>query len=146
MSHNTFDEFSGLVSSPAALLLITMLATAIPTASSTSDADLTPPNSPKLVVQITVDQLRGDLPLRYRKQLMEGGFRYLMEQETHYTNAHYRHANAETAVGHSTLFTGTNPSRHGIVTNEWFDQKTGQIVYNTQDDRHHLIGKDPKPH
>jgi len=146
MSHNTFDEFSGLVSWPAALLLITMLATAIPTASSASDADQTPPNSPKLVVQITVDQLRGDLPMRYRERLMEGGFRYLMEQGTHYTNAHYRHANTETAVGHSTLFTGADPSRHGIVTNEWFDQKTGQIVYNTEDDRHHLIGKDPKPH
>lgn len=52
---------------------------------------------PRLVVQITVDQLRGDLPMRYRERLGEGGFRYLLEQGLHYTNAHYRHANTEEA-------------------------------------------------
>jgi predicted AlkP superfamily pyrophosphatase or phosphodiesterase len=100
---------------------------------------------PKLVLQITVDQLRGDLPTRYLDRLGSGGFRYLLEKGTHYTNGHYRHANTETAVGHATLFTGADPSRHGLVGNAWIDQSTGQFIYNTEDDRHHLIGKDPKP-
>ena len=113
---------------------------------SASEPERSTSKAPKLVVLITVDQLRGDLPMRYRERLESGGFRYLMEQGTHYTNAHYRHANTETAVGHSTLVTGADPSRHGIVTNEWFDQKTGEIVYNTEDDRHHLIGQAPKAH
>lgn len=91
-----------------------------------SETDRGASNALKLVVLITVDQLRGDLPMRYRERLETGGFRYLMEQGTHYTNAHYRHANTETAVGHATLVTGADPSRHGIVTNEWFDQKTGR--------------------
>jgi predicted AlkP superfamily pyrophosphatase or phosphodiesterase len=103
-------------------------------------------DAPKLVVQITVDQLRGDLPMRFRERLPEGGFRYLLEQGTHYANAHYRHANTETAVGHATLVTGADPSRHGIVGNDWIDPKTGAFVYNTEDERHHLIGRDPKPH
>ena len=102
--------------------------------------------TPKLVVQITVDQLRGDLPMRYRERLGKGGFRYLLEQGTHYSNAHYRHANTETAVGHATLVTGADPSRHGIVSNYWFDQTSGETVYNTEDDRHHILGKKPKPH
>ena len=34
---------------------------------------------PKLVLQITVDQLRGDLPTRYYDRLGKGGFRYLLE-------------------------------------------------------------------
>jgi predicted AlkP superfamily pyrophosphatase or phosphodiesterase len=101
---------------------------------------------PKLVLQITVDQLRGDLPTRYLDRLGKGGFRYLLEKGTYYSNAHYRHANTETAVGHATLFTGADPSRHGLIGNSWIDQSTGKFVYNTEDDRHHLIGKDPKPH
>ncbi len=101
---------------------------------------------PKLVLQITIDQFRGDLPTRYLDRLGKGGFRYLLEQGTYYTNAHYRHANTETAVGHATLFTGADPSRHGLVANAWINRSTGESVYNTEDDRHHLIGKEPKPH
>ena len=114
--------------------------------SATAATEQAASTAPKLVVQITVDQLRGDLPMRYRERLGEGGFRYLLEQGTHYSNAHYRHANTETAVGHATLVTGADPSRHGMVSNYWFDQKTGETVYNTEDDRHHIIGKKPKPH
>ncbi|MBW2314710.1 MAG: alkaline phosphatase family protein, partial [Deltaproteobacteria bacterium] len=93
-----------------------------------------------------VDQLRGDLPARFLDRLGKGGFRYLLRNGTHYADAHYAHANTETAVGHSTLFTGAHPTRHGIVANDWIDPLTGAFVYNTEDDRHHLIGKEPKPH
>ncbi len=103
-------------------------------------------STPRLVLQITVDQLRGDLPGRYADRLTEGGFRYLMENGTWYANAHYQHANTETAVGHATLVTGADPSRHGIVANDWIDQKSGAFVYNTEDDRHHIIGREPKSH
>jgi predicted AlkP superfamily pyrophosphatase or phosphodiesterase len=101
---------------------------------------------PKLILQITVDQLRADLVTRYLDRLGEGGFRYLLKNGTHYTNAHYRHANTETAVGHATLFTGADPARHGLVGNSWIDQSTGKSVYNTEDDLHRLIGEFPKPH
>ncbi|MBC2735598.1 MAG: alkaline phosphatase family protein [Desulfobacteraceae bacterium] len=104
------------------------------------------PDSPRLVLQITVDQLRGDLPGRYADRLPDGGFRYLMEKGTWYTDAHYQHANTETAVGHATLATGADPSRHGIVANDWIDQGSGAFVYNTEDDRHHIVGKEPKAH
>jgi predicted AlkP superfamily pyrophosphatase or phosphodiesterase len=93
-----------------------------------------------------VDQLRGDLPTRFLDRLGEGGFRYLLENGTHFANAHYQYANTETAVGHSTLVTGADPARHGIVGNVWIDSRSGAVVYNTEDDRHHLIGQDPKPH
>ena len=54
---------------------------------------------PKLVLQITVDQLRGDLPTRYYERLGKGGFRYLWENGTVYADAHHAHANTETIVG-----------------------------------------------
>ena len=49
-------------------------------------AETTKPK-PKLVLQITIDQMRGDFPMRYKERLGEGGFRYLMEKGTHYIKA-----------------------------------------------------------
>ena len=66
-------------------------------------------DKPRLVLQITVDQFRGDLPTRYFDRLGKGGLRYLLEEGIHYNNAHHAHANTETIVGHVTLATGATP-------------------------------------
>ncbi len=97
---------------------------------------------PKLILQITVDQLRGDLPTRYYERLGEGGFRYLWENGIVYRNAHHAHANTETIVGHATLATGAHPSGHGMVGNLWFDRETGFITYNVEDSNYRLLTKD----
>ncbi|MEH6822673.1 MAG: alkaline phosphatase family protein [Motiliproteus sp.] len=96
---------------------------------------------PRLILQITIDQLRGDLPTRYYNRLTEGGFRYLWEKGVVYRNAHHSHANTETIVGHTTLATGTTPSIHGMVGNVWFDRETGQTTYNVEDPRYRLLTK-----
>jgi len=94
---------------------------------------------PRLVLQITVDALRGDLPNRYAHLFGDGGFRYLMDEGVHYTNAHYQHANTETIVGHVSLATGTVPAAHGMVGNVWFDREQGRLVYNIEDPDHRLL-------
>ena len=94
---------------------------------------------PRLILQITVDALRGDLPRRYAHVLGDGGFRYLMEQGIDYTNAHYQHANTETIVGHVSLATGSVPAAHGMVGNVWFDRELGRLTYNIEDPRYHLL-------
>jgi predicted AlkP superfamily pyrophosphatase or phosphodiesterase len=98
--------------------------------------------SPRLILQITVDALRGDLPARYAHLFGDGGFRYLMDEGVHYTNAHYQHANTETIVGHVSLATGTVPAAHGMVGNVWFDRANGRLVYNIEDPDHHLLTAD----
>ena len=105
-----------------------------------SAQDMTP-ERPRLVLQITVDQLRGDLIQRYSQGFGEGGFRHLLDNGAVYLDAHHRHANTETIVGHTTLATGTDPSAHGMVANVWFDRKTGALNYNVQDDRFPLVGQ-----
>ncbi|MFT5232169.1 MAG: putative AlkP superfamily pyrophosphatase or phosphodiesterase [Candidatus Krumholzibacteriia bacterium] len=94
---------------------------------------------PKLILQITVDGLRGDLPERFDGVLGEGGFRYLRDKGIWYTNARYEHANTETIVGHTSLATGTVPAAHGMIGNVWFDHKQGRLVYNIEDPAHHLL-------
>jgi len=94
---------------------------------------------PRLVLQITVDALRGDLPRRYAHVLGDGGFRYLMQQGIDYTNANYQHANTETIVGHVSLATGTVPAAHGMVANVWYDREKKRLTYNIEDPRYHLL-------
>ena len=48
---------------------------------------------PKLIVQITVDALRGDLLNRYRHNFGPNGFNYLINNGVYYKNAHYQHGN-----------------------------------------------------
>ena len=97
--------------------------------------------APKLIVQITVDQLRGDLPTRYYRRLGEGGFKYLWQEGLVYNDAHHAHANTETIVGHATLATGAYPSIHGMVGNLWFDRSTGRSIYNIEDADYSLLSK-----
>ncbi len=97
---------------------------------------------PRLVLQVTVDALRGDMPQRLLPNMGKGGFRYLFDNGVHYSNAHYEHANTETIVGHSSLATGTTPALHGMIGNVWFDKAAGRLVYNVEDERYHLLSKD----
>jgi predicted AlkP superfamily pyrophosphatase or phosphodiesterase len=96
---------------------------------------------PRLVLQITVDALRGDLPGRFAAKMGEGGFRYLMERGVWYTDAHHAHANTETIVGHATLATGADPPAHGMIGNVWFDRQTGKLTYNIEDPSYRILTK-----
>jgi predicted AlkP superfamily pyrophosphatase or phosphodiesterase len=113
------------------LFLIAVLAILVETNSTIANAQTSP--DIKLVLQITVDGLRGDLLNRYQAGFGKEGFRYLMQNGTVYTNAHYQHANTETIVGHATLATGTFPSQHGMIGNVWFDRDAKELAYNIED-------------
>ena len=115
------------------ILTLVLAATAMPTIASEQPL-------PRLVLQITVDQLRGELPRRYYERLGEGGFRYLLDEGLVYINAHHAHANTETVVGHATLATGADPARHGMIGNVWFDRQQGAVVYGVEDPRYPLLG------
>lgn len=94
---------------------------------------------PDLVLQITVDGLRADLIERYKHNFGEGGFRYLMDDGTYYTNANYQHGNTETIVGHVSLATGAPPSVHGMVGNVWYDRSEERLVYNVEDGNYTML-------
>jgi predicted AlkP superfamily pyrophosphatase or phosphodiesterase len=94
---------------------------------------------PKLVLQITVDQLRGDLIGRELSRMGKSGFRYLLKKGVVYTDAHHAHANTETIVGHATLATGAHPAAHGMIGNAWFDRRLGRLVYNIEDPNYRIL-------
>jgi predicted AlkP superfamily pyrophosphatase or phosphodiesterase len=119
--------------------LLTVFILLLPAAETYSQNN--PAKSPKLILQITVDQLRGDMPGSVYDRWGKGGFRYLYEKGIVYENAHHRHANTETVVGHATLATGADPADHGMIGNIWFDKELNRTVYNIEDDRYRMIGE-----
>jgi hypothetical protein len=97
---------------------------------------------PKLIVVIVIDQFRGDYLERYRDQFGDAGFRFLLDHGAYFPNCNYNYAATRTAPGHSTLFTGAYSSGHGIVANEWWDQKKRRMVTSVEDDATKLVGVD----
>lgn len=72
---------------------------------------------PKLIVAISIDQLSADLFAQYRSKYT-GGLKRL-SQGVVFPSGYQSHAATETCPGHSTILTGTRPSRNGIVANDW---------------------------
>lgn len=105
-----------------------------------NDSQAQPNPKIKLVLQITIDQLRGDMPQRFKERFGKGGFNYLFKKGVHYANAHYNHGDTETAPGHATLATGATPARHGIVASEWWDPDKKAVVYAVEDGNFPLLG------
>ncbi len=69
-----------------------------------------------LVVVIAVDQFRPDYFRTYDRQFT-GGFRRLIDQAALFERGRQYHAITETAPGHSTMLSGREPYRTGIVNN-----------------------------
>ncbi|MCY1079407.1 alkaline phosphatase family protein [Archangium lansingense] len=80
---------------------------------------------PRLTLFITVDAMGSDLLLRTKPRL-KGGLRQLIDSGAFYPYARYEYAKPRTAPGHTTLATGANPWRHGIVDNRIIDRATGK--------------------
>lgn len=76
---------------------------------------------PKLVICITVDQLRGDYIEYFYNTFGEGGFKRLLNEGVVYKNVRFEFSNIDQATAFATLFTGTNPCFHGIASNKVFD-------------------------
>src|SRR5690242_18069836 len=88
---------------------------------------------PKLVVGIVVDQMRWDYLYRFMDRYGSGGFRRLLSDGFTCENTMINYLPSYTAVGHSTIFTGSVPALDGIAGNDWTDQLTGRMFYCTSD-------------
>jgi predicted AlkP superfamily pyrophosphatase or phosphodiesterase len=98
-----------------------------------------PPQPPKLVLAIVVDQFRYDYLTRFRNDFT-GGLKRLLEQGAVFTNANYDASPTVTAVGHSTFLSGATPAISGIVGNTWWDRAEGKQVTSVSDDQTRLLG------
>ncbi|MBU3009919.1 alkaline phosphatase family protein [Polaribacter vadi] len=97
---------------------------------------------PKLVVGIVIDQMRYDYLTRFYDRYSENGFKRLLNNGFSLENAHYNLIPTYTAVGHSSIYTGTTPSNHGIISNNWYDKFLKKSIYCVDDANYKTIGND----
>lgn len=97
-------------------------------------------NQPKLVVGIVVDQMRNEYIQRYWNKFSDDGFKKLIQNGYRFHNCHYNYVPTYTAPGHSSIFTGTTPSVHGIIGNWWYKRELGEEQYCAVDKTVHSIG------
>jgi len=94
---------------------------------------------PKLVVGIVVDQMRWDYLYRFYNKYENGGFKRLLKEGFSCENTMINYIPTVTAIGHTSIFTGSVPSLHGIAGNNWID-KSGKSIYCTDDSTVQTIG------
>lgn len=84
--------------------------------------------APRLVVNVTIDQLRTDYIEAFTPLYGQGGFRRLMREGWVYDGGGYPFSPVDRASATATLSTGTTPYYHGIIASRWLDRETLQPV------------------
>lgn len=84
--------------------------------------------APRLVVNITIDQLRTDYMEAFAPLYSDGGFRRLLHDGLVYDGASYPFSPIERSSAVATLSTGTTPYYNGIIASQWLDRETLQPI------------------
>lgn len=96
--------------------------------------------TPKLVIGIVVDQMSYDYLYRFYPHFSKNGFRRLMDKGTNFRNVNYNYVPTYTGPGHASIYTGTTPSNHGIVANDWYMKSMNTEVNCVSDDGVQTVG------
>jgi len=104
----------------------------------------TEPIVPRLVVVLSVDQMRNDYLSRYWNKFQSGGFKRLVNEGAVFSNAHLDLHVQKISTGTATLFTGVYPAAHGIVNDTWYDRLKKKEINCIADDYFITVGSDSK--
>ncbi len=95
---------------------------------------------PKLVVGIIVDQMRQEYLYRFEEHYGEDGFKRLLHEGFEVKNGHYNYIPTYTGPGHASVYTGTTPRVHGIISNYWYSRKIKDMMYCAGDSTASAVG------
>lgn len=99
-----------------------------------------PPDKPKLIIGIVVEQLRYDQLEKMRNRFAENGLRKLLNEGTYFQNASFQYLLTQAAPAHATIATGAEPSVHGITSDYWYVPLREELVYSTSDNSVNPVG------
>ena len=89
--------------------------------------------APKLVVSITIDQLRSDYLETFANHYGTDGFKRLLAEGAVFENASYPFTDPDRASATATVVTGTTPFYHSITGLQWLDRNSLRPVNCTDD-------------
>ena len=92
---------------------------------------------PKLVVGLTIDQLRTDYIEAFSALYGERGFKRLWKEGRIYLNAEYDFINVDKSSSVAAIYSGTTPYTNGIVGDNWMDRATLRVI-NCVDDNNFM--------
>jgi predicted AlkP superfamily pyrophosphatase or phosphodiesterase len=92
-----------------------------------------PPDKPRLVIGIIVEQLKYDQLEKCRDKLGDNGIKKMINEGTYFKNASFEYMLTQSAPGHATISTGTEPSYHGITSDNWYLPLRNELIYCTRD-------------
>ena len=99
-----------------------------------------PPDKPRLVVGIVVEQLKYDQLEKFRDRLGENGIKRLINEGTYFKNASFEYMLTQSAPGYATISTGAEPSYHGITSDNWYVPLKNELIYCTNDIQVNPVG------
>lgn len=99
-----------------------------------------PPDKPRLVIGIVVEELKYDQLEKFRDRLGENGIKRLINEGTYFKNASYEYMLTQSAPGHATIATGAEPSYHGITSDEWYLPLKNELINCTHDVNVNSVG------
>ncbi len=102
----------------------------------------TPVKKSKLVIGIVIDQMRYDYLTRFADRYGKDGFNRILKNGFSLENAHYNFIPTYTAVGHASIYAGTSPNNHGIISNNWYDKVLKKSIYCVDDANYKTIGNE----
>lgn len=89
--------------------------------------------APRLVVNITIDQLRADYMEAFSPLYTLDGFKKLFDKGLVFTNASYPFSPIDRASAIASIATGTTPYYNSMVGNQWLDRETLRPIYCVDD-------------
>jgi len=101
-------------------------------------------DNPRLVVGIVVDQMRYDYLTRFDGKYGDAGFKRLIKNGFNCKNNHFNYIPTYTGPGHASVYTGTTPKYHGIISNSWYDKEIKKTIYCVSDTIYSSVGTDDK--
>lgn len=89
--------------------------------------------APRLVVNITIDQLRTDYLKAFAPLYGADGFKKLLAEGLVYENASYPFSNIDRASAIASVVTGVSPYYHSIIGERWLHKETLRPILCTDD-------------
>lgn len=92
---------------------------------------------PKLVINLTIDQLRTDYLEDFAPLFGDKGFKRLWKEGQVYTQVNMPFARPDRSSATAVIYTGATPRLNGVIANYWLDRKTLN-VFHCADDKSYM--------
>jgi len=136
MKKYIFAIFAGLLF----LQCVSFKTTSTKTIHNSQTKEINTTSNPKLFIGIVVDQMRYDYLIKFKNKYGERGFKRLINNGYNLKNIHFNYIPTYTAVGHTSIYTGTTPVNHGIISNNWYDKVLKKSIYCVYDANYKTVG------